>query len=141
MGQKFMNFGKAGVMHSGETKIKAELAVVDRHIRGHKQNFGLTIFLALSEAEDSRGYLPTDRQVRSLYDGCRGDIQRMESSKKNKMEELKALGGSVEEAAPSVVEMDAGNDLSMQTGFSDNPSAGAPQTSQTGQQQMDDLLL
>lgn len=147
VGQKFMNFGKASAMHSGETKIKAELAVVDRQIRNHKQTFGLSIFVALAEAEDTKGYLPTDRQVRSLYDACRGDIQRMESNKKQKMEELKELGGSVEETAPSVVETsngtDAGfgGDLSMENSYSDQAPATSNTSAPTGQQQMDDLLL
>lgn len=146
VGQKFMNFGKASVMHTAETKIKAELAVVDRQIKGHKQSFGLALFATLSEAEDTRGYLPTDRQVRNIYDTCRGDLQRMEASKKSKMEELKQLGGSVDEATvPSVVENSnngfqngaGAEDLSMRSnnansymapqsgGFSDNPSNGA----------------
>lgn len=134
VGQKFMNFGKASVMHSGETKIKAELAVVDRHIRGFKQNFGLELFATLSEAEDSRGYLPTDRQVRNIYDTCRGDIQRMEANKKKKGEELKALGGTVdEETTPSVIE--PGNS-SMQTNYSDS-GMGTPNSNQ----QMEDLLI
>jgi hypothetical protein len=137
-GEKFMNFGKVGVMHSSETKTKAELAVVDRQIKTHKQNFGLELFGTLSEAEDTRGYLPNDRQVRNIYDTCRGDIQRMESTKKSKAEELKQLGGSVNDDAttPSVVEngnngFQTGEDLNMQNsylapqtdgGFSDNPS-------------------
>lgn len=113
VGQKFMNFGKAGVMHSGETKIKAELALVDRQIKGHKQNFGLELFQTFSEAEDSRGYLPSDRQVRNIYDACRAEIQKLEANKKSKMDELKGLGGSVDDTTtPSVVE----NNYSSSTG-------------------------
>lgn len=105
VGQKFVNFGKASVMHSGETKIKAELAIVDSRIKGHKQNFGLDLYATLSEAEDTRGYLPSDRQVRNVYDTCRSDIQRMEANKKKKMEELHALGGMTNDAStPTVVE-------------------------------------
>lgn len=102
-----INFGKASYLHSGETKIKAELAIVDRKIKGHKQNFGLALFETLSEAEDARGYLPSDRQVRNIYDTCRGDIQAMEANKKKKIEELSALGWTVSDEKPA-------EDVSMQ---------------------------
>ena len=88
------NFGKASYMHGGETKIKTELAVVERKIKGHKQEFGIELFARLVEKEDNEGWLPTDRQVRNMYDTCRGDIQRLENTKKLKREEIIALGGS-----------------------------------------------
>jgi hypothetical protein len=93
VGQKFVNFGKAGVLHGGETKIKAELAIVDRKIKGFKQSFGVELFDSLAEAEDQRGYLPSDRQVRNMYDACRGEVQRIEDKRKAKIEEIVALGG------------------------------------------------
>lgn len=144
-GEKFMNFGKAGVMHSAETKIKAELAIVDSRIKGHKQNFGLELYGTLSEAEDTRGYLPSDRQVRSIYDTCRGDIQKLHSNKKKKEEELKALGGSVhDETAPSVVQNN-GFQSNAQDGFSaqSNPSSCyiAPTRGGYTDNGQDDLLL
>mmetsp|Transcript_106462 Transcript_106462/g.159243 ORF Transcript_106462/g.159243 Transcript_106462/m.159243 type:complete len:275 (-) Transcript_106462:104-928(-) len=95
VGKKVMNFGKAGVMHSGETKIKAELAIVDRQIKSHKQKFGLELYGTLAEAEDTRGYLPSDRQVRSIYDQTRQDIQAMQAKKKLKEEELISIGGTI----------------------------------------------
>ncbi len=114
VGQKFLNFGKASVMHSGETKIKAELALNDRQIKGHKQNFGLELFQTLSDAEDTRGYLPSDRQVRNIYDACRAEIQKLEGNKKRKMEELQGLGVSVDDATtPSVVENSSTGNFSM----------------------------
>ena len=93
VGQKFVNFGKAGVLHGGETKIKAELAIVDRKIKGFKQSFGVELFDCLAEAEDQRGYLPSDRQVRNMYDACRSEIQRIEDKRKAKVEEIVSLGG------------------------------------------------
>jgi hypothetical protein len=93
VGQKFMNFGKASVLHGGEAKIKAELAIVDRSIKGHKQKFGIELFALLEDAEDNKGYLPTDRQVRNIYDTCRSDITRIESKINQKDEEIVALGG------------------------------------------------
>ena len=142
VGEKFLNFGKASVMHSAETKIKAELAVVDSRIKGHKQNFGLDLFGALSEAEDTRGYLPSDRQVRNIYDTCRGDIQRLETNKKKKEEELKQLGGSAhEDETPSVVENNGfGFGTSNAGGMSSTYTAPTP-TGYTDNDGADDLLL
>ncbi|KAL3904156.1 MAG: hypothetical protein SGILL_010177, partial [Bacillariaceae sp.] len=91
VGQKFMNFGKAGVLHGGETKIKGELAIVDRNIKGHKQNFGIELYAMFVDAEDNKGFLPTDRQVRNIYDTCRGDIQSLEGKVKTKEEEIISL--------------------------------------------------
>jgi hypothetical protein len=93
-GEKVMNFGKASAMHSVEAKIKAEIAMLDTRIKGFKQDFGESLFKALVEAEDTRGYLPTDRQVRSIYDQTRQDIYKIQDKKKQKAEELKALGGN-----------------------------------------------
>lgn len=98
-GQKLMNFGKAGYLHSGETKIKAELAVTDRLIKGHKEDFGVTLYDAFAAAEDNEGFLPTDRQIRNVYDTCRQDLTVLEQQKKAKEEEITELGGK-----PSVSE-------------------------------------
>jgi hypothetical protein len=151
-GQKAMNFGKVSVMYSGETKIKTELAVVDRQIKGHKQNFGLELFETLKDAEDTRGYLPTDRQVRNIYDTCRGDIQRSETKKNHKAEELASLGGG----SAAEFEGDQSNahaltgDLSVQSSYTApiEPSSGYTDQSSSGltnspdsNQQMEDLLL
>jgi hypothetical protein len=100
-GQKVLNFGKASAMHSIETKIKAEISMTDSLIKGHKQDFGLNLFGILVEAEDKKGYLPTDRQVRTIYDQTRQDIQKIMLKKKTKTEELAALG----ESAPTNTEI------------------------------------
>jgi hypothetical protein len=92
-GQKLANFGKASVLHGGETKIKGELALVERSIKGHKQKFGVALFGLLVDAEDNKGYLPTDRQVRNIYDTCRGETTRIEAKINQKDEEIVALGG------------------------------------------------
>ena len=137
-GQKVMNFGKAGAMHSAEAKIKAELAIVDRQIRGHKQNFGIELFTTLAEAEDTRGYLPTDRQVRSIYDQTRQDIQSMEAKKKLKEEELISLGATVNEPAPIPQQSQQQGSYSDVAsagggGYSDNPTKSSDE--------MEDMLL
>lgn len=91
-GEKVRNFGKASAMHSNEAKIKAEISMLDARIKGYKQDFGLNLFAILVEAEDNRGYLPSDRQVRSIYDQTRQDINKIVAKKERKVQEIRALG-------------------------------------------------
>jgi hypothetical protein len=169
VGQKFVNFGKASVLHGGETKIKGELAIVDRSIKGHKQNFGIELYALLVDAEDNKGFLPTDRQVRNIYDTCRGDIQRIEAKVKTKEEEIIGLGGTttsfgggnssyVVENADSTAatfeppsepalmpsgggfsDIPSGN--SFGGGCSDNPTSSSSSSQQAAFSDPDDLLL
>ena len=92
-GQTLMNFGKASVLHGGEAKIKTELSVTDRLIKGHKEDFGVALYNAFAAAEDNEGFLPTDRQIRNVYDTCRQDLTSLEQQKKAKNDELVELGG------------------------------------------------
>jgi len=100
-GQRLMNFGKAGYLHGGETKIKTELTVTDRFIKNHKENFGVTLYNALAAAEDNDGFLPTDRQIRNVYDTCRQDLTLLEQQKKAKEDEITELGGKTSSSGPS----------------------------------------
>jgi hypothetical protein len=90
------------------------LAILEQKIKGYKQSFGVVLFEEFVKAEDSRGYLPSDRQVRSIYDTCRGDIQKLEDNKRQKVLELHSWGGDggtgAEDGAtmPSVVEHSQG---------------------------------
>jgi len=93
VGQKLINFGKAGYLHGGETKIKTELSITDRLVKGHKEDFGVSLYDAFANAEDKEGFLPTDRQIRNVYDTARGDMDLFEKQKKAKEEELSAIGG------------------------------------------------
>ena len=93
VGQSLFNFGKAGYLHGGETKMKAELSITDRLMKGHKEDFGVALFDAFVYAEDQEGFLPTDRQIRNVYDTARGDIDALDKQKKAKEEEIVALGG------------------------------------------------
>jgi len=92
-GQTLMNFGKASVLHGGEAKIKTELSVTDRLIKGHKEDFGIGLYNAFAAAEDNDGFLPTDRQIRNVYDTCRQDLTSLEQQKKAKNDEIVELGG------------------------------------------------
>lgn len=92
-GETLWNFGKAGVLHGGETKIKTELSVTDRLIKGHKEDFGVALYEAFAAAEDNEGFLPTDRQIRNVYDTCRQDLTALEQQKRAKEDEIVELGG------------------------------------------------
>jgi len=113
-----------------------------------------------AKAEDTRGYLPTDRQIRSIYDSCRNDLQGMETNKQKKLQELIALGGNSAEdnTIPSIVENivennhhhqqqgygSHNNDLSMQSSYAapTNGGYGAPNaTNGSTHKDPDDLLL
>jgi len=103
-GQKLMNFGKASYLHGGEAKIKTELSVTDRFIKGHKEDFGVTLYDAFAAAEDNEGFLPTDRQIRNVYDTCRQDLTVLVQQKKAKEDEIFELGGRRPSAVTPVVQ-------------------------------------
>ena len=134
--QTLMNFGKATYLHSGETKIKTQLAVTDRLIKGHKEDFGIVLYDAFAAAEDNEGFLPTDRQIRNVYDTCRQDLTVLEQQKKAKEDEIVELGGQRPSSqTPSVQQSEPSNSMTMATnpppssgsGYS-NPSYGATTT-------------
>ena len=118
-GESFKNAGKSSVMHGSETKIKTELALLDRKINSIKQTFGLNLFAVFVEAEDTKGFLPTDRQVRSIYDVARGDVQKLEVRKDNKMRELEALGGTPFEKEG----LNSGGEATLPNNFNDGSHA------------------
>jgi hypothetical protein len=92
--ESFKNAGKSSVMHGSETKLKTELAALDRKINSIKQEFGVNLFDTFVEAEDTKGFLPTDRHVRTIYDQARGEIQTLEAEKDSKMKAWEALVGT-----------------------------------------------
>merc|ERR1712125_262347 len=74
------------------------------------------------DAEDKEGYLPPDRQVRNIYDQTRQDIQKLETTKKNKRKELQRLNGEetktfLSEDSSSFSE--TAQDATLPTGFTD----------------------
>lgn len=103
-GQKLFNFGKAGILHGGEAKLKTELSVTDRLIKGHKEEFGVDLYNAFAGAEDRDGWLPTDRQIRNVYDTCRQDLTSLEAQRTAKGDEIVELGGKrISSELPSIV--------------------------------------
>lgn len=83
---------KAGFV-SQHAKLKAELGMVEVQIRDYKQVFGLELFQVLVDLEDIEGWLPTVRDIRSIYDQCRRDIEKIHVRRKEKEAELFKLGG------------------------------------------------
>jgi hypothetical protein len=138
-GQKVMNFGKASAMHSNETKIKAEVSMLDSRIKGHKQDFGISLYTVMSDAEDNRAYLPSDRQVRSIYDQARQDIQTIQLKKHKKGEEMKALGGT---PPPAVQESDTNTTTQQPVAeYSDNAGSNSNNNNFSDDQDPDLLML
>ncbi|KAL7518770.1 hypothetical protein ACHAWX_003576 [Stephanocyclus meneghinianus] len=93
MGQKLFNAASFIQAGAKEAACKTELAMLERQIRGFKEEFGVELYPIFQSMEDNEGWLPTDRKVRSLYDQAREDIAAMEKAKEEKREQIKNLDG------------------------------------------------
>ena len=93
MGQKLFNAASFLSAGAKEAACKTELAMLERQIRGFKEEFGVELYPVFQSMEDNEGWLPTDRKVRSLYDQAREDIAEMERSKEEKREQIRQLEG------------------------------------------------
>jgi hypothetical protein len=91
--EKLANAGKLTVMTGSEAKLKTELSMLEVQVKAHKQQFGLDLYPVLENLEDTQGWLPTDREIRSIYDACRKDSENIKLRKTYKQNELTALGG------------------------------------------------
>lgn len=83
---------KAGFV-SHHAKLKTELGMVEVQIKDFKQVFGMELFQVLVDLEDMQGWLPTVRDIRSIYDQCRRDVEKIHVRRKEKEVELSKLGG------------------------------------------------
>merc|ERR1712003_34368 len=81
-------------MLGNETKIKTEISVTDKLMKGHKEDFGIALYNSIVEAEKNEGFLPTYPQIRCVYDTCRQDLVALEHEVKQKNDELLALDGA-----------------------------------------------
>lgn len=90
-GGKMKNAGKAAGMTGRETKIKTEIAMMEREMKSNKQKFGVETYHLLVKLEDDEKWLPSDRDVRFFYDQARREIMAMETDKGNKKAELAVL--------------------------------------------------
>uniref|UniRef100_A0A7S4W1C6 Uncharacterized protein n=1 Tax=Ditylum brightwellii TaxID=49249 RepID=A0A7S4W1C6_9STRA len=133
--EKMANAAKSAQLAGNETRLKAEQSMVEIQMRDYKENFGLDIFNVLTELEDTRGWLPTDREVRSLYDNARRDVEKAEEKRKKKEQDIVDLGGDrVRDPNKeySVPDTSVGGNVSASSADSSgmfvmsNPSVGAP---------------
>jgi len=93
LGEKMSNAGKSARLAANETKLKAELSSINTMMRDHKQRFGVKVFAAFKELEDTRGWLPSDRKIRSMYDNTCRDIEDLQSKRDDKENTFVELGG------------------------------------------------
>ena len=93
MSQKLFNAASFLSAGAKEAACKTELAMLERQIKGFKEEFGVELYPVFQSMEDNEGWLPTDRKVRSLYDAAREDIAEMEKSKAEKREQIQQLEG------------------------------------------------
>ena len=65
------NTAKSAALGGNEAKLSTTLAALKTQIQHFKKEFGLTLYKTLEELEDVKQWLPTDREIRSIYDMCR----------------------------------------------------------------------
>lgn len=91
VGEKFTNIG----MLKTEAITKAKLSMAERKILSHKGTFGMTLYASMREAEDDRGFVPSDKTILRIYELAKKDIAKQDIKRKAKEEELIVLGGQV----------------------------------------------
>jgi hypothetical protein len=99
LGGKVMNVGKSAGYRGNEAKLRTELNMIESQIKGFKQQFGVELYEVFMELEDNKGWLPTDRTIRSMYDQTRRDIEAIEKKRVTKKKELVALGAAAADKA------------------------------------------
>jgi hypothetical protein len=103
---KLTNVGKSTALAGNEAKLSTELSMINQEMRIHKHQFGIDLYKILEELEDTKQWLPTDRQIRTIYDNCRMDIDRILKRKAEKEKQIKELDGvkldEPDEMEPSV---------------------------------------
>jgi hypothetical protein len=87
-GEKVLNAGVAAGYAGNSAKLKAELVMTETQIKGHQEEFGIRMYKVFSELEDTKGWLPTDRHIRAMYDQTRRDLEQIELKRASKESEL-----------------------------------------------------
>ena len=83
-----VNVGKSTVLAGSEAKNSTEMALIEGEIVHHKQQFGVDVFGLFVDLEDTKGWLPTNRDIRTIYDNCRQDVEKLKKQKVDKEKEL-----------------------------------------------------
>jgi len=90
--EKVKNAGISTALAANEAKLATSISAFQTQIQHYKQQFGLDLYPTLVELEDDKNWLPTDREIRSLYDNARKDVEKLVKSRKEKQDELVELG-------------------------------------------------
>ena len=88
-----VNLGKSTAHAGSDTILGTEMAMLRSQIKAFKQEFGVTLYTTLEELEDTKQWLPTDREIRSIYDNCRRDVEKIKKRKQAKEQELAQIDG------------------------------------------------
>jgi hypothetical protein len=125
LGDKVLNAGKSAVLAGNETKLWTDHNVILTQIKGHKQTFGEQLFDILVEKEDKEGWLPTNREIRSIYDNARQDVEKLIKKRRDKEADLP--GGPPPPAAPpaAIAPMSLGETVSSYGNGYAAPQSGA----------------
>lgn len=91
---KMKNAGKSAGLAGNEAKLATDLSVVETKIKYEKQVFGERIYEIFVTLEDEKGWLPTDRTIRGMYDQTRQDVEKLQKKRAEKVAELESLGGT-----------------------------------------------
>lgn len=91
IGGKMLNAGKSSVLAANEAKLMTDMATCVRLIQAQKEEFGEKLYDNLVELEDKDGWLPTDREIRSIYDQTRRDVEKLVAKRAAKEQELAQL--------------------------------------------------
>jgi hypothetical protein len=91
IGGQILNAGKSATLAANEAKLMTDMASITRLIQAQKEEFGEKLFETLVELEDKEGWLPTDRDIRALYDQTRRDVEKLIAKRKAKEQELAEL--------------------------------------------------
>lgn len=91
---KAKNAAKSAALAGNEAKLSTDLSVVENQIRHFKQTFGEDIYEVFVDLEDNKGWLPTDRTIRAMYDQARQDVEKLIKKRAAKIAELENIGGS-----------------------------------------------
>lgn len=85
-----VNGAKSTAMATNEAKLKTEHHFLQVEINHHKEIFGQEIYKVFVNLEDTQGWIPTNREIRSIYDSCRKDCEEIGKRKKEKEQALEA---------------------------------------------------
>mmetsp|Transcript_7242 Transcript_7242/g.10373 ORF Transcript_7242/g.10373 Transcript_7242/m.10373 type:complete len:223 (-) Transcript_7242:764-1432(-) len=91
------NVGSTIKAGGGEAKLRTELSLKRSEIVMNKEIMGLKLYDVLENLENERNILPQDRELRTIYDGCRKDVEILREKIEDKKRALRALDLAAEE--------------------------------------------